>query len=73
MLWSEDELRQQIAQVASRFGLFECNTCALAIKEFLIITKIPGKQIKRDKNEPFGTSSANELAQAALDKTNARI
>ena len=46
MLWSEDELRQQIAQVASRFGLFECDTCALAIKEFLILRKIPGKQIK---------------------------
>lgn len=44
-LWSEDE-RQQITQVASRFGLFECDTCALAIKEFLILKKIQGKQIK---------------------------
>jgi hypothetical protein len=43
---SDDELRQQITQVASRFGLFECTTCVQAIKEFLIERGIAGKQIK---------------------------
>ncbi|MBD2771606.1 papain fold toxin domain-containing protein [Iningainema tapete] len=44
--WSNDEIRQQIAQVANRFGLFECDACSLAIKEFLIQKNIQGKQIK---------------------------
>lgn len=43
---SEQELRKQIAHIASRFGLFECDSCANPIKEFLILKKIQGKQIK---------------------------
>jgi Papain fold toxin 2 len=45
-LRSDDELRQNITQVASRFGLFECDTCAQAIMEFLLTRQIKGKQIK---------------------------
>ncbi|MDF5725503.1 MAG: papain fold toxin domain-containing protein [Rhizonema sp. PD37] len=44
--WSDEELRQQITRVASCFGLFECDTCALALTEFLIKSNIQGKQIK---------------------------
>lgn len=43
---ADDDLRQQITQVASRFGLFECDSCAQTIKEFLIERKLQGKQIK---------------------------
>lgn len=44
--WSEKQLRQEIAKLASRFKLFECDTCAQAIKEFLIQIGISGKEIK---------------------------
>ncbi|MBR8833236.1 MAG: hypothetical protein DSM106950_04120 [Stigonema ocellatum SAG 48.90 = DSM 106950] len=43
---TDDELRQQITQVASRFQMFECVLCSQAIKEFLIMRGIPGKEIK---------------------------
>ncbi|MCL1474660.1 papain fold toxin domain-containing protein [Argonema antarcticum] len=43
---SDEQLRQEITKVASRFRLFECYTCAQAIKEFLTQRGIPGKQIK---------------------------
>ncbi|WP_293162740.1 papain fold toxin domain-containing protein [Okeania sp. SIO2C9] len=42
----DDELRQQISEIASRFQLFECTACALAIKDFLIARGISGKQVK---------------------------
>lgn len=41
-----DELRQQISEIASNFKLFECNTCALSIQEFLIQRGISGKKVK---------------------------
>lgn len=40
------ELRQQLADIASRFQIFKCIQCATAIKEFLILKGIHGKQIK---------------------------
>ncbi len=42
----DDELRQQISEIASKFKLFECNTCALSIQEFLIQRGISGKKVK---------------------------
>lgn len=41
-----DELRRQIAEIASKFKLFECNTCTLSIQEFLIQRGISGKKSK---------------------------
>lgn len=43
---SNDELQQQLTEVASRFKLFECTACAQAIREFLIQRGVPGKQVK---------------------------
>lgn len=40
------EIRQQITTIASRFKMFECVECAQTIKEFLIKSRISGKQIK---------------------------
>jgi Papain fold toxin 2 len=31
-----DEVRQQISEIASNFKLFECKACASSIQEFLI-------------------------------------
>lgn len=42
----DDELRRQISEIASQFQLFECNTCALSIQEFLILKRISGKKVK---------------------------
>lgn len=42
----DDELRQQISEIASKFKLFECNTCALSIQWFLIQRGISGKKVK---------------------------
>jgi hypothetical protein len=33
----DNELRQQISEIACQFKLFECNACALGIQEFLIL------------------------------------
>ena len=41
-----DELRQQISEIANKFKLFECNACALSIQEFLIQRGISGKKVK---------------------------
>ncbi|WP_293122399.1 papain fold toxin domain-containing protein [Microcoleus sp. bin38.metabat.b11b12b14.051] len=41
-----DELRQEIAEIASKFKLFECKACALSIQEFLIQRGISGKKVK---------------------------
>ena len=45
---SFDEIRREIAQIASSYGVFQCVQCSQAIKEFLIVRKIQGKQIKLD-------------------------
>ena len=44
----EEEIRQQVSEIASRYRLFQCVECATAIKEFLIAKGIPGKHIKVD-------------------------
>lgn len=41
-----EKLRQDISEIASKFQLFECNTCALSIQKFLIHKGISGKTIK---------------------------
>ncbi|MGA9381939.1 MAG: papain fold toxin domain-containing protein [Phormidium sp.] len=45
---SLDEIRQQIAKIAGQYGVFQCVECSKAIKEFLILRNIQGKQIKLD-------------------------
>ncbi|MFB2935324.1 papain fold toxin domain-containing protein [Aerosakkonemataceae cyanobacterium BLCC-F154] len=45
---SLDEIRQQIAKIAGQYGVFQCVECSKAIKEFLILINIQGKQIKLD-------------------------
>jgi len=40
------ELRQQIAQIASRFKLFECVQCSQAIQTLMIGLGVPGKRVK---------------------------
>lgn len=42
----EPQLREQIAQIASQFRLFECVPCTEAIKTFLIARGISGKLVK---------------------------
>ena len=41
-----DEVRQQISEIASNFKLFECKACTLSIQEFLIQRGIAGKKVK---------------------------
>jgi Papain fold toxin 2 len=41
-----DEVRQQISEIASNFKLFECKACASSIQEFLIQRCIAGKKVK---------------------------
>ncbi len=43
-----DEIRQEIAAIASRYGVFQCVECSQAIKEFLTSIKVKGKQVKLD-------------------------
>jgi hypothetical protein len=43
-----DDIRQQIAKIASRYGVFQCIDCSQAIKEFLIARNLNGKKIKLD-------------------------
>lgn len=45
---SFDDIRQEIAKIASRYGVFQCIECSQAIKEFLIARNLHGKQIKLD-------------------------
>ncbi|MCL1462885.1 papain fold toxin domain-containing protein [Argonema galeatum] len=45
---SLDEISQEIANIASQYGVFQCVECSQAIKEFLIASNIQGKQIKLD-------------------------
>lgn len=45
---SLDDIRQEIAKIASLYGVFQCVECSQAIKEFLTIRKVHGKQIKLD-------------------------
>jgi hypothetical protein len=44
--FNDEEIRQQIASIASNFKLFQCKDCALAIMEFLITRNISGKHVK---------------------------
>ncbi|MBC6474846.1 MAG: hypothetical protein GDA48_20290 [Hormoscilla sp. GM102CHS1] len=43
-----DEIRQEIATIASRYGVVQCVECSQAIKEFLTSIKVKGKQVKLD-------------------------
>ncbi|NCJ06949.1 hypothetical protein GS597_10595 [Synechococcales cyanobacterium C] len=43
---SNTELRQQIRQIASSFGMFECVSCANAIQSYLVARGIRGKQVR---------------------------
>jgi hypothetical protein len=43
-----DDIRQQIAKIASRYGVFQCIDCSQALKEFLIARNLNGKKIKLD-------------------------
>jgi hypothetical protein len=43
-----DEIRQQIAKIASSYGVFQCVECSQALKEFLQFRNLHGKQIKLD-------------------------
>ncbi len=52
--WSNDELRQQITKVASRFNLFECDTCAQAVEAFLSQRRVKGKRVKLYTGEVKG-------------------
>jgi Papain fold toxin 2 len=45
---SLDEIREDIAKIASRYGVFQCVECSEAIKEFLTVRNLHGKQIKLD-------------------------
>jgi hypothetical protein len=45
---SLDDICQEIAKIASRYGVFQCIECSQAIKEFLIARNLNGKQIKLD-------------------------
>jgi hypothetical protein len=40
------DLRQQIAQIASQFRLFECVQCSQSIQDFLTHLGISGKRVK---------------------------
>lgn len=43
-----DEIRQEIAEIASLYGVFQCVECSQAIKEFLIARNVRGKHINID-------------------------
>ncbi len=45
---SLDDICQEIAKIASLYGVFQCIECSQAIKEFLIVRNLHGKQIKLD-------------------------
>jgi Papain fold toxin 2 len=45
---SLDEIREDIDKIASSYGVFQCVECSQAIKEFLTIRNLHGKQIKLD-------------------------
>jgi hypothetical protein len=40
-----DRLRSQLRAIAEQFQIFECVSCAVALREFLIANNIPGKQV----------------------------
>lgn len=69
--WIEQRFNQQSTQSWTRIILFYSEDERDALDRFF---ELFAEFLQRDKNErSFGTSSASELAQAALDKTNARI
>ena len=43
-----DQIRRQIAEIASQYGVFQCIECSQAIKEFLLGINVKGKQVKLD-------------------------
>lgn len=45
---SLDDIGQEIAKIASLYGVFQCVECSQAIQEFLTVRKVHGKQIKLD-------------------------
>ncbi|MFB2969000.1 papain fold toxin domain-containing protein [Aerosakkonema sp. BLCC-F183] len=45
---SLNEIRAEIAKIASQYGVFQCVQCSEAIKDFLVSKNIQGKQIKLD-------------------------
>ncbi len=54
---SNEQLRQQLTNIATRFQIFECDKCAEAIKIFLTAEGIRGKQIKLftgSSEDPYG-------------------
>jgi hypothetical protein len=60
------EIQEQIAEIASRFQLFQCVECARAIKEFLISKRISGKQLKLftgSAENPYGNIFHEVLKQ----------
>jgi Papain fold toxin 2 len=48
VLSRSERIRQQITQIATSFGIFDCIPCARAVKEFLIEEGVSGKHIKLD-------------------------
>lgn len=42
---TNDSLHQQLSAIAQQFEIFECVSCATAIRQFLTTQNIPGKQI----------------------------
>jgi hypothetical protein len=45
---NSDKIRQDIAEIASCYGVFQCVECSQAIKNFLIAINVKGKQVKLD-------------------------
>lgn len=64
---SLDEIREDIAKIASRYGVFQCVECSQAIKEFLItVRNLHGKQIKLDlERQDLPWSVIYDLRRAA--------
>ena len=43
---SLDNIREEITKIASCYGVFQCIECSQAIRSFLIVKNLHGKQIK---------------------------
>jgi hypothetical protein len=66
MIVSDSELRQQLAEIANRFHLFECVDCAISIQQFLTTQNISGKRIilsTGSTKEPFCNIYHDRLQQ----------
>ncbi len=42
---TKNDIRSQLTNIAEQFNIFECTTCADALRQFLIDHNIPGKEI----------------------------